>query len=231
MDRFAALDTLLVLILIYESNITISNESGVASWWSAARTLFATFCPVIARCYYLYQRAKCFQHSQRRNCSPESGIECGCICSSSCLVTQSIECRDPAARWQKQAADFTSIIVTLDECKDNGCNFFCKLSDNCWFIPKKKLSTIYNILWKCMISKYCNIGKGHAACRIAGGKFLRFCSPISHFILTIFYEWPGVWVKHIAATATILSCTQHITWLHPGACLLRVISTPRTRKA
>ena len=94
MDSFTAL----VLILIYESNITISNESGVASWWSAARTLFATFCPVIARCYYLYQRAKCFQHSQRRNCSSESGIECGCICSSSCLVTQSIECRDPAAR-------------------------------------------------------------------------------------------------------------------------------------
>ena len=30
------------------------------------------------------------------------------------------------------------------------------------------------------------------ACRITGGKFLRFCSPISHFILTIFYEWPGV---------------------------------------
>ena len=120
MDHFTAI----VLILIYESDITISNESGVASWWSAARTLFATFCPVIARGYYLYQRAKCFQHSQRRNCSYESGIECGCICSSSCLVTQSIECRHPAARWQKQAVDFTSIIVTLDECKDNGCNFF-----------------------------------------------------------------------------------------------------------
>ena len=73
-------DTLWVLILIYESDITISNESGEASWWSAARTLFATFCPVIARGYYLYQRAKCFQHSHRRNCSSESGIDWGCIC-------------------------------------------------------------------------------------------------------------------------------------------------------
>ena len=66
---------LLVLILIYESNITISNESGEARRWSAARTLFATFCSVIARGYYLYQRAKCFQHSHRRNCSSESGID------------------------------------------------------------------------------------------------------------------------------------------------------------
>ena len=71
---------LLVLILIYGSDITISNESGVAWWWSAVRTLFATFCPVIAGGYYLYQRAKCFQHSQRRNCSSESGIDWACIC-------------------------------------------------------------------------------------------------------------------------------------------------------
>ena len=29
--------------------------------------------------------------------------------------------------------------------------------------PKEKLSTIYNIHWKCMISKYCNIVKGQGA--------------------------------------------------------------------
>ena len=39
----------------------------------------------------------------------------------------------------------------------------------------------------------------------AGGKFLRFCSPISHFILTIFYEWSGVRCLEVRLSETYLT--------------------------
>ena len=52
--------------------------------------------------------------------------------------------------------------------------------------PKEKLSTIHNYSLEMYDLKVLQYRER------AGGKFLRFCSPISHFILTIFYEWSGL---------------------------------------
>ena len=135
---------------------------------------------------------------------PPSPALTGLYLQSSCLVTQSIECRDPAivaARWQKQAADFTSIIVTSDECKDNGCNFFA----NCQTIADLSQRKITNHVQYSLAMYDLKVLQYRER---AGGKFLHFCSPFCHFILTIFYEWSGLgsgvwrwgWVKHAYLT-------------------------------